>query len=227
MPKELIAIIEPHGAYALDWQEAETEAPKICHDVYKRYERDPRGALLFLGFLSSEFLFSSSVLFLKNLTSAFVRSLARTPDLELLRETVTVAGDEKLTQTLLETAPFMPGNEHLTEDWIRIAWRNMNQAFAQAIGPYRGKVSEYFSSQNAEIHCAGRVYFHLVENKSDDAPFAFLATYSTHVSETGKSKHVPLKHALIEFGNDGKKMLELLVTVHTASEKSEFVAGIL
>jgi SNF2 family DNA or RNA helicase len=227
MAKELIAIIEPHGEYALDWQEANTEEFKICHDLYKRYENDPYGALLFLGFQPAEVLLSPSLFFLKNVASEFVRALSKTPDLELLREKATAATDEESIKTLLESAPFMPGNEWITEDWVRSVWGKLNLAFAQEIGSYSGKVSEYFSSHNAGIHLAGRVYFHLVENKSDDSPFAFLATYSTHVSQDGKSKHVPLKHALTEFGKDGKKMLELLVTVHKAAEKSAFIADIL
>jgi len=227
MAKELIASIERNGGYALDWREAENEAPKICREVYKRYERDPHDALLFLGFQTADALLSPSLDFLRIIASAFVLALARTPDIEILREKAAVAGDEESIKALLEEAPFILGNEHLTVDWILTVWKNINGAYTQAIVTHKGTVSEYFSSKNTEIHLAGRVYFHLVENRSKDAPFAFLATYTTHVSGSGKSKHVPLKHALIEFGDDAKKMLELLVTIHKAAEKSEFVADIL
>ena len=37
----------------------------------------------------------------------------------------------------------------------------------------------------------------LVENKSDEYPFAFLATYSTEIEENKKAAHVPLKNALL------------------------------
>ena len=73
----------------------------------------------------------------------------------------------------------------------------------------------------------GRIFFHLVENKSDDYPFAFMATYSTRLNREGKSKHLPLKHALEEYENDAEKLLELLTTVHVAEKRSPLMEELL
>ena len=67
----------------------------------------------------------------------------------------------------------------------------------------------------------GRVFFHLVENKDEDHPFAFLVTYSTRLNQQGKSKHLPLKYALKEHESDRDKLLELLATVHLAAGKEK------
>ena len=56
-----------------------------------------------------------------------------------------------------------------------------------------------------------------------ERPFAFLATYAARIGQEGKTKHLPLKHALTEYANDNEKLLELLSTVYTASEKSPFM----
>ena len=68
----------------------------------------------------------------------------------------------------------------------------------------------------------GRVHFNLAENRKDaEAPFAFLATYTSRVSAHGKAQHLPLSQALAEF-SDGKshaRLLSLLMPVQRAAEQ--------
>ncbi|MFO0752000.1 MAG: hypothetical protein U0411_01575 [Thermodesulfovibrionales bacterium] len=80
-----------------------------------------------------------------------------------------------------------------------------------------GTVADFFTTYGPRVHPAGRVYFHLVESRKEEYPFAFLATYATGLDKGGRSKHLPLKHALQEYGNDSATMLELLSTVHLAA----------
>ncbi|MBI5399638.1 DEAD/DEAH box helicase [Candidatus Saganbacteria bacterium] len=226
MKKDLIAIIEPNGSYALDWADAETAAPQICRDIFKHYETSPEKALFFLGFQTTDNAFSPPLRFLRDIAALFIRELTHTPGLEELRNKITVLYNEELATNILNAAPFMLGSEHLSPHWLKIVWKNLLAVFSKEIAAFAGTVAEYFA-KNTEIHLAGRVYFHLVENKAHDAPFAFLATYSTHISQAGKAKHLPLKQALIEYGEDSKKLMELLITVNKASEKSAFVAALL
>ena len=74
------------------------------------------------------------------------------------------------------------------------------------------RVEEFIKAYSPNVHLVGRVYFHLVENKSEDFPFAFMATYSIRLNRRGMSKHLPLKHALQEYENDNEKLLELSIT---------------
>ncbi|MCJ7601397.1 MAG: hypothetical protein MUO63_07815, partial [Desulfobulbaceae bacterium] len=62
------------------------------------------------------------------------------------------------------------------------------------------------------------------ENKNHEAPFAFLATYSTRLNDEGESRHLPLKYALEEYEGDNEKLLQLFVTVDEAAQQSELVA---
>jgi len=72
----------------------------------------------------------------------------------------------------------------------------------------------------------GRVCFHLAENKRDpDLPFAFLATYAPSLSKGGQVQYKPLGKALQEYAGDrnNKALINLLLPVHRASEKVDFV----
>ncbi|MDU9049273.1 MAG: hypothetical protein Q3M30_10500 [Candidatus Electrothrix sp. Rat3] len=58
------------------------------------------------------------------------------------------------------------------------------------------------NSFSPDSQLLGRIYFHLVENKNSDLPFAFLATYATRMGTEGESRHLPLKYALQEYQKD-------------------------
>lgn len=87
-----------------------------------------------------------------------------------------------------------------------------------------GTVEMYLTEKNQELRVPERVFFHLVENKDPDFPFAFLATYATK-GEHGKIRHVPLKYALTEYQNDRSKLLALLSCLNRAAEVSELIGG--
>ena len=67
----------------------------------------------------------------------------------------------------------------------------------------------------------GRVHFNVAENRKDsEAPFAFLATYTTRLSAQAKAQHLPLGQALGEYAGaaNRERLLSLLVPVQRASE---------
>ena len=78
--------------------------------------------------------------------------------------------------------------------------------------------------KNKDINVAGRVFFHLVENKSGEYPFAFLATYSTETVDQKKAAHVPLKNALLEYKERHDLLIKLLSTVSKAIDSSDFIS---
>ena len=96
--------------------------------------------------------------------------------------------------------------------------------FAEEIAGYEGTVEMYLTEKNQKLHVPERVFFHLVENKDEEFPFAFLATYATK-GEEGRVKHVPLKYALTEYKNEREKLLSLLACLNRAAEVSELVSG--
>ena len=232
--KELIAIICAQG-FDLDWQEKyavqhfaqellDDNQMLIQHDLYAKYKENPYKFLYHLGFSGKSIPLSDSIRFIANVASSFIKALSRTPDIELLREKTSIELGIEEIALILQSAPYLNGAEHLNEEWIKDVWNRLNIVFSAEIATYPGSAADYFASLNPDIHPAGRIFFHMVESKKEDYPFAFLATYSSGVANNGKSKHLPLKNALVEYKDDNKKLLELLSTVNKASEKSSFVS---
>ena len=162
-------------------------------------------------------------LFLWQITDSFLTELSRTEGLELSRENTAVSLTDDLTEKLLSSLPFAPGSENVNSEWISFLWGKLNRCFSEEIKKYSGTVDLYLAEKDERLKVAERIFFHLVENKNDDAyPFSFLATYSTK-DEKGNIKHAPLKYALTEYKNDRDKILELLSCLNRAAEVSKLI----
>ncbi|HBE77952.1 MAG TPA: ATP-dependent helicase [Firmicutes bacterium] len=233
--RELITTIEADGAYALDWQEVVerslTEAAVAFQQhLYQAYLTDADGAFFELGATQKQAELSESLEYLYQVAAAFVKNLTGNPALEALREKTIVVMDDEGRERLLAAAPYLNGVEFLNTHWLESAWARLNQAFSKEIQkqPESVSVAEYLIGKNPELHFVGKVYFHLVESKQEEFPFAFLATYAVEASDTGKPpKHLPLQNALLEYGENSAKLLELLATVNKAAGRSLFVAELL
>jgi uncharacterized protein (DUF1778 family) len=229
--RELIAIIEPDGGYALDWQylpQGQAVAFREWQETfYAQYLTDRNCAWWSLGTSRINYNLSESMQYLYKIAAAFIKNLVKNPALEQLREEAEVILNGQDLITLLEEAPYISGAEYLDEPWLACAWEILKETYAREIKEYPGSVSEYFWSKNPDIHLAGRVYFHLVESRRDDYPFAFLATYALKASAAGSAKHLPLKNALLEYGENSQKLLELLATVNRAARRSSFINELL
>ena len=227
---ELQAVIMPDGTVQLEWvpvaERINRQQSLLQSEIYKQYSTAPNSWLFFLGFCNKKINLSPSLFFWRKLSRLFIRKLSLTPDIEEQRgEVVIPLANEELSQ-LIETAPSMPGGEYLGAEIIFALWDTLQEVFTQKIEAYDGSVEEFIKEYSPDVHLVGRIYFHLVENKDHEAPFAFLATYSTRLNDEGESKHLPLKFALEEYDGDNEKLLELLVTVDDAAQKSELVADL-
>ena len=107
---------------------------------------------------------------------------------------------------------------------MKISGSGLHAEFRKEIEQTKGSVEEFIKQYSPDVHLLGRVFFHLVESKKDEYPFAFLATYTPKLNKQGKSQHLPLAHALQEYGRDGAKLLDLLVTVNRAAKESTLIA---
>lgn len=228
---ELVAVLMPDCSIQLEWSSSAAEglnqhSLSLQNEIYARYADEPEGGLFFLGFSSKSIPLSPSLSFWRKFSGLFIHKLKLTPDLEELRSRVVVSlADEELNQ-LLQTAPPMPGGEYLTTETFSVLWEVLHKIFYRKIDAFDGPVRDFFKEYSPDVHLAGRIYFHLVENKNHESPFAFLATYSTRLNEEGESRHLPLKYALEEYKDDNGKLLKLLVTVDDAAQKSELVSSL-
>jgi non-specific serine/threonine protein kinase len=170
---------------------------------------------------------SESLDFWRRFAAAFVQVLALTPEIETLREQVEIPVPDQLLNRFLDTAPLAPGFEHLSSIRLIEFWDALLTAYRTAVRNHTGKVESLLHALQPDLKLAGRVFLHLVENPNGEQPFAFLATYSTRVGTDGAVRHLPLKHALQEFGNDRARMLELLGTVYRAARESTLLPPLL
>lgn len=167
----------------------------------------------------------ASARFLYRVADAFWHALTALPELELLREKAeaTLSGED--AERLLAEAPFVPGAEYLSEAWLRTVFAGLNRVFAREMAGREGTVALYLAEKSQNLRVPERVFFHLVENKSDESyPFAFLATYATQDAD-GNVRHVPLQYALTEYSEQREKLLSLLACLNRAAEVSPLIGG--
>lgn len=228
---ELSAVLMPDGSIQLEWTPLTADgfnhsSEAMQGEIFARSTDEPDGWLFFLGFCSKSVPLSPSLAFWRIFSSLFIQKLKLTPDLGEVRANVVIPLTSEDCARLLETAPLMPGGEYLTPETLVALWDALHETFNRKIDTYAGSVSDFFREYSLDVHLAGRIYFHLVENKNHESPFAFLATYSTRLNEAGESRHLPLKYALEEYKGDNEKLLKLLVSVDDAALKSELVAAL-
>lgn len=94
---------------------------------------------------------------------------------------------------LASAAPPMPGGEYLNAEVLAALWEQIDAACRTERADARQTLQEFLKGRNPAWHLVGRVHFNLAENRSDEeAPFAFIATYTTRLSAQSRAQHLPL-----------------------------------
>jgi non-specific serine/threonine protein kinase len=117
--------------------------------------------------------------------------------------------------------PPMTGAEYLTTAVLADLWQSVDAAFDAELGEAKLSVQEFLKRRQPAWNLVGRVHFNLAENRKDEeAPFAFLATYTTRLSAAAKAQHLPLGKALQEYSGakNRERLLSLLMPVQRAAE---------
>ena len=139
---------------------------------------------------------------------------------------VAAAPDDDALQTLIADAPPMIGVEYLSAPVLATLWAELDAALRRELAASKVTLQEFLKARHAAWNLVGRVHFNLAENRKDpEAPFAFLATYTSRLSARGAAQHLPLSKALAEY-SDGKsraRLLALLMPVQRAAEQCAWV----
>jgi superfamily II DNA or RNA helicase len=123
----------------------------------------------------------------------------------------------------------MTGAEYLDADRLESLWTDLQAAARDEIAAENGNVQQWLANKHPGWNMVGRVCFHLAENKaSEDAPFAFLATYAARVSQQARVQHLPLGRALQEYAGAANRaaLLALLQPVQRAAEQSAWLKSL-
>jgi len=203
---------------------AENELTSEAAAWKERFDADRFATLYQFGFSEEGDWFSPSMRYLFRVCDAFIRNLTSLPELELVRENAEVCPDTDTVEALLRGVPYASGMEYVKAAWIEGIFQKLLDVYKLELSHYIGPVGMYLAEKNQNLRVPGRIFFHLAQNRGDDYPFAFIATYAT-MDEGGKVKHLPLKYALTEFGADQKKLLELIGCLGRAAQNSALIAG--
>lgn len=161
--------------------------------------------------------------YLVRIARLLIDSTRRDPNLSLTR--IAKMPEQEALFSLLTEVPYVLGAEFISASWIERICLSFADVLTGELAVYEGSPEEYFKSKNDALTVSGRVFFHLVETREEDYPFAFMATYST--KRGGNVTHQPLKRALEEFADKQNELLALLSTVSRAADNSDLIADLM
>ena len=213
----LVPSLSPHGRLAL------TESPDatplddaIARRLSNAFARGSGHGLLQLGAGEAGSALPAVFSYWREFSASYVTVLCAQQD----RGDVAPPSVVEL-QRLVEAAPPMTGAEYLSEDMLAALWGEIDTALGVELAESKLGIQEFLKQRNPAWNLVGRVHFNLAENRKDpEAPFAFLATYTTRLTAHAKAQHLPLGKALSEYAGAANKdrLLSLLVPVQRASE---------
>src|SRR5271154_3734949 len=220
----LAPVLTPHGLLTLRQAgEALALEPERGARLEKAFIRGPGHGLLCLGADEVGTALPPVLSYWRELGGRYVAALCALPGVAegATKPHVSIPEMNELGQ-IATAVPPMIGAEYLTADVLADLWRGMDAAFDAELAEAKLSVQEFLKRRHPAWNLVGRVHFNLAENRKDEeAPFAFLATYTTRLSTEAKAQHLPLGKALQEYSGarNRERLLSLLVPVQRAAEK--------
>ncbi|MCD8029022.1 MAG: hypothetical protein LUF02_10305 [Erysipelotrichaceae bacterium] len=190
--------------------------------LQKEFLEDKYQALYYFGFRDNLSKLSMSSHYLYMISNSFIKELTNQPQLEIARENIDLEIHGDTYDYLLDSIPFIVGNEYINRDWLDHIFIKLTEVFSREIKDYNGSVQFYITEKSQDLTVAHRIYFHLVNLDDKDYPFAFMASYATKTNN--KIEHVPLKYALEEYKDDRLKLISLLSCLNKVAEVSPLIA---
>jgi len=170
-----------------------------------------------------------SVIFWRDLAGQFLCALCHLPERTAPNQkTVPPPSPAQLAEWALN-APPMPGAEYLTPDLLLGIWNRL-LTWTSEQTTASGGLAPFLENHAPQWSRVGRVTLHLAENKNDaEYPFAFMATYATGLTTTGKIRRLPLARALEEYAGkqDKPELLKLLAPLHAAAKRSALLKDLI
>ena len=194
-------------------------APQFGERVERAFARGAGHGLLRLGAAEVEEVVPPVFAYWREFAGRFVTALCARPSVDSSQPELPSPPED--INSLAAAAPLMPGAEYLTTDVLGALWAEIGTAFLVELAEAKATVQEFLKRLHPAWNVVGKVHFNLAENRKDeDAPFAFLATYTHRLSAHGKAQHLPLGQALREYAGAANKdkLLSLLLPVQRAAE---------
>jgi superfamily II DNA or RNA helicase len=217
-------VLTPHGVLALrPTDDAADIEPARAARLQAAFERGSGHGLLCLGADEVGTILPPVLSYWRELAARYVTGLCALPDIADGRTKPPLpppAADA--LDSLAAAAPPMTGAEYLTGPVLADLWRGMDAAVDVELAESGLALQGFLKSRHPAWNLVGRVHFNLAENRRDEeAPFAFLATYTTGLSAAAKAQHLPLGKALLDYAGakNRERLLSLLMPVQRAAER--------
>lgn len=201
----------------------DAEAPPLPPELRDRlataFARGAGHGLLQLGAAEVGSVLPPALSWWRDFAARYVTALCATP---ADGDIAVVAPGTAALDALITDAPPMTGAEYLTVEVLTALWAELDAALRVELAASKQTLQDFLKTLHPAWNLVGRVHFNLAENRKDpEAPFAFLATYTSRLSAHGKAQHLPLSQALAEFSDGRKKaqLLSLLLPVQHAAEQ--------
>lgn len=221
----LAPVLTPHGSLTLvrssEAEEALALEPERGSRLEMAFARGSGHGLLVLGADEVGTTLPPTLSYWRKFAARYVTALCALAGVgERSKPPVPPPADGELDM-MVAAVPPMTGAEYLTADLLVDLWRGIDTAFDVELAQSGHAVQEFLKSRHPAWNLVGRVHFNLAENRKDaDAPFAFLATYTTRLSAEAKAQHLPLGRALQDYAGarNRERLLSLLMPVQRAAE---------
>ena len=210
----------PGGVFVVQG-EALADLPK---KVVRAFAVSPEAGFLALATDGLEESLPAGLGYWRKFARRYLTALRQAPPGDL-EESPAPLPDEDSLKRIVNAAPPSPGMEYLSSEILVEVWEGIDAYVAGEAAEHKGGISGWLKERNPLWDLVGRVTFHLAENKRNvDYPFAFLATYTHRLGDSGKLQYVPLGKALAAYaGQKNTRILNALLTpVRAAAEKSSF-----
>ena len=223
-PRALVPVLTPHGRLVLaSAEDAPALPPDITHRLEESFARGAGHGLLQLGAEEVETALPPAFGYWREFGARYVTALCTLAEAEAQGAKVQIAAlSSRELEALGSAAPPMTGAEYLAAPVLGKLWEELDAAFHSELRESRLSIQEFLKRRNPAWNLVGRVHFNLAENRRDEeAPFAFLATYTTRLSAHAKAQHLPLGEALREYAGaaNRERLLALLLPVQRAGGK--------
>ncbi len=220
----LLPLLTPQGHLRLVPDSGVPSLPSALHDrLVAAFAIGAGHGLLQLGASEVGSILPPSLAWWRDFAARYVTALCATPDGEAF---VIATPDGSALDAMIADVPPMTGTEYLTPTVLVALWGELDTALRAELALSKLALQDFLKSRHPAWNLVGRVHFNLAENRKDpEAPFAFLATYTSRLSAHGKAQHLPLSKALSEFSDGRKKaqLLSLLLPVQRAGEQCEWL----
>ena len=123
MKQELHVVVMPDGSLQPEWSETSSyitqSSERMQAEIFRHFSDSPVSWLLFIGFCDPHIALPPSLSFFRRFSGRFIRKLARTPDLETLRDKVAIDIRPETLADSLDSVPMMTGADYINRDLLQ------------------------------------------------------------------------------------------------------------